>query len=119
MTEPGPAPVLVFDASPLVAWILQTQGQWQRVQRLLDSPADCVMPAAALTETIYVARRRGNTAAPAAIHAALLAQGLRVEPITAADAEHAGALMIKSQANPATWRTRRGYAKAPCRSATR
>jgi PIN domain nuclease of toxin-antitoxin system len=98
----------VFDASPLLAWVLQTQDQWRRVQRLLDSSADCVMPASALAETIYVARKRGNTASPAQLHTALIAQGLRVEPITEEDAELAGAIVGESQAHPAQWTTAHG-----------
>ena len=108
MSAPAAAPILVFDASPLLAWVLQAQDQWRRVQRLLASRAEGVMPASALTETIYVARKRGNTASPAQIHAALVAQGLRVEPITEDDAEWAGGVISESQANPARWTTVRG-----------
>ncbi len=63
-------PVLVFDASPLLAWVLQANDQWRRVQRLFESPAECVMPASALVEAIYVARERA-TATPTQLHAAL------------------------------------------------
>src|SRR5262249_28196527 len=101
-------PVLVFDASPLLAWVLQANDQWRRVQRLFESPAECVMPASALVETIYVARERGNTATPAQLHAALVAQGLRIEPITEDDTEWAGAVITESRANPARWTTTRG-----------
>jgi PIN domain nuclease of toxin-antitoxin system len=101
-------PVLVFDASPLLAWVLQANDQWRRVQRLFESAAECVMPASALVEAIYVARERGNTATPAQLHAALVAQGLRVEPITEDDTEWAGAVITESRANPARWTTARG-----------
>jgi PIN domain nuclease of toxin-antitoxin system len=108
VSAPATQPTLVFDASPLLAWVLQAQDQWRRVQRLFDSPAECVMPASALAETIYVARERGNTASPADLRAALIAQGLRVEPITEEDAEWAGAVITESRARPAKWTTARG-----------
>jgi PIN domain nuclease of toxin-antitoxin system len=113
MSHPAAAiPVLVFAASPLLAWILQTSGQWQRVQRLLTSGADCVMPASALIETISIARERGNTAPPAALRAALLGQGLRVEPIIDEDVEWAAAVISDSRQNPARWTTESGQRAA-------
>lgn len=53
------APVLVFDVSTLVGWLLQTANQWRRVDRMFHSPTDCVMLVPALTKAIYVARRHG------------------------------------------------------------
>jgi uncharacterized protein with PIN domain len=92
----------------LLAWVLQAQDQWRRVDRLFSSSAECVMPACALTEAIYIARERGNTSSPAQLRAALLAQGLRVESITEDDGEWAGAAIAESRANPARWTTARG-----------
>jgi PIN domain nuclease of toxin-antitoxin system len=108
VSSPAATPVLVFDASPLLAWVLQAKDQWQRVQRLLTSGADCVVPVSALIETLYMARKRGNTAPPAALRAALLAQGLRVEPIVEDDAEWAAATISDSKRNPARWTTNHG-----------
>ena len=66
------------------------------------------MSAPALAEAIYVARRRGNTSTPAQLCAALIGQGIRVEPTTAFDAEWAGAVIAESEATPATWANARG-----------
>ncbi|GAA1808163.1 type II toxin-antitoxin system VapC family toxin [Planosporangium flavigriseum] len=88
--------------------MLQAQDQGRRIQRLFDSPAECVMAASVLAETIYVARERGNQAEPAALRAELLAQELCVEPITEEDAEWAGAVITESRARPARWKTTRG-----------
>ncbi|NJC69704.1 type II toxin-antitoxin system VapC family toxin [Planosporangium thailandense] len=108
MSAPKPPHVLVFDASALVAWVIQAQDRWRRVHKLFGSPAECVIPASALTETIYIARELGNTATPAEIRSAFLAQGLRVEPVTEEDAEWAGPVIAESRANPARWKTNKG-----------
>jgi uncharacterized protein with PIN domain len=101
-------PILVFDASALVSWLLQTNNQWRRIQKLIDSPAECVMSVPALTEAIYVARRRGNTSPPTQLSTALIGQGIRVEPATAIDAEWAGTAIAESELNPAKWTNSRG-----------
>lgn len=108
MSPSTPSPILVFDASALISWVLQTANQWQRIDRLLRSPADCVMPVSALTEAIYVVHRRGNTSSAAQLRTTLVAQGLRIEPATADDAEWAASAIIESEANPAQWTTRQG-----------
>ena len=100
---PAPRPILVFDASALVAWLAQSNGRWKRIHQLLTSSADCVLPAQALTEAIYVARRHGNTSTAAQITAALVGHGLRIEPVTADDGERAGVIIAESEKSPAIW----------------
>jgi PIN domain nuclease of toxin-antitoxin system len=107
-TPAGAPTIVVYDASALLAWLLQTADQWQRVDRLMRRPADGVMSVPALTEAIYVARRRGNQATPGQLRTALLGQGLRVEPSSEDDAEWAGAAIAESEANPAQWTTTNG-----------
>jgi hypothetical protein len=70
------------------------------------------MPASVLTETIYIARMRGNNASPQQVHTALLAQGLQVDPITEDDARWAGATIAESHAHPAQWTTSQGITKS-------
>jgi uncharacterized protein with PIN domain len=105
---PAPRPILAFGASVLVAWLVQSTNRWRRVQQLLASPADCVLPAHTLTEVIYVVRRHGNTSTAGQITAALVAQGLRIEQVTADDGERAGVVIAESEKNPATWVTGKG-----------
>lgn len=56
-----------------------------------------------LTEAIYVAQRHGNASTAAQITAALVAQGLRIEPVTGDDGQWAGTAISESEKNPAVW----------------
>jgi predicted nucleic acid-binding protein len=96
----GEATGVCLDASVLVALLVQERG-WQAARRLMARPdVRCVAPGAVLTETVYVARRRGNQAGGGEIWEALSALGLTVETPSAADLLRAAELVESSAANP-------------------
>lgn len=107
--------MLVIDASALLAWITRDgfRDKGARIDKLLLSPATCVLPAPALAEALYVvrriARRQHKTPPPpSAILSALQARRVRVEPATEADAVWAGDAIADCEQQPARWRNHRG-----------
>jgi PIN domain nuclease of toxin-antitoxin system len=106
---PPPRVVLVLDTSLTIAWVRKEAGRWERVEKLLRSPRlDCVVPAPALAETIYMAQDRGVSVSASTIHTALVAQRLRIEPLTEDDAVWAGHRIRESHVNPAQWTNSQG-----------
>ncbi len=91
-----------LDSSALVAWITQENRRWRGIDALLNqSGADPVLPTPALTETIVVARRKGNTTSPQQLHTVFLANGIRLEPPSEPDdLIRAAVLLEASQAAP-------------------
>ena len=89
-----------FDASVIVTLLAQERG-WEAIRRLLQRPdVQGVLPGAALTEVIYVARRKGNTSGGQAIWDALDALGLSLESANVADLIRAAELVELSDARP-------------------
>lgn len=95
------APVdLCLDSSIVVNLLLQGQG-WMAVDRVLARPnVSAVLPGPVLTESISVARRKGNRSPGSQIFAALTAQGWRVEHPTDQDLLRAAELLEVSRDNP-------------------
>jgi len=91
-----------LDSSALIAWVLQENGRWRGIDRVLTSPGvDPVLPGPALTEVITVLHRRGKTSSSAQIVATLRAIGVRVEHAIDVDLIRAAELLEVSIAYPA------------------
>jgi PIN domain nuclease of toxin-antitoxin system len=91
---------LAFDTSTLVTFLIQERG-WQAIHRVINrNDVEALMPGPVLTETVQIARRKGNTSSGAQIHQALTALGLTsVHPIDA-DLLRAAELLELSAVNP-------------------
>lgn len=101
---PHPAPPrlkqLCLDSSVVCTVLLQELG-WQAIMNALARPeVEGILPGPALTEAIWVVRRKGNQSAPAQIAEALAALGLRVEHPTGDDLVRAAELIEISDNNP-------------------
>ncbi len=106
---------LVLDASVLTAWILQQANRWQRVDRLFQQPpTGLVAPVSAVTETFYIARRRGNKSSFQQLLAAFGSFGIRIEPNVEQDAIWAAERIAESESHPAIWATVRGEQRGRC-----
>jgi len=80
--------------------LLQERG-WQGIQKVLALPeVNGMLPGPALTESIAVARRKGNQSSGTQIREALTALGLRVEHPTDGDLVRAAELIEISDDNP-------------------
>lgn len=100
--RPGPprAKQLCLDSSVVCTILLQERG-WQAITAALERPeVEGILPGPALTESISVARRKGNQSPPAQISHALAAAGLRVEHPTDDDLVRAAELIEISHNNP-------------------
>ena len=100
--SPGPPPVkqLCLDSSVVCTVLLQERG-WQAILNTLSRhDVDGILPGPALTEAIWVVRRKGNQSHPAQISATLSALGLRVEHPTDDDLVRAAELIEISDDNP-------------------
>ncbi len=100
--HPAPPPVkqLCLDSSVVCTVLLQERG-WQAIMNALARPeVEGILPGPALTESIWVARRKGNQSAPTQIAQALVAMGMRVEHPTDDDLIRAAALIEISDNNP-------------------
>lgn len=84
---------VVLDASAVVAWLMKERG-CQTVDRLLPV---AVVPASALTESLYRSVERGHTLPAEELYHALLVTGISVEPVTESDAVRAGELIAWSR----------------------
>ena len=91
----GQSPIVVLDASAVLAWVLNDPG-WKAVDRLLPV---ATIPASAMVECLYAAKAKGQRTEPEELYAALRAVGLRVEPVTAEDVVRAAELIAASHAN--------------------
>jgi ribonuclease VapC len=88
-----PDPLVVLDATAALAWVMKERGA-DTVDKLLPFG---VLPASALTETLYRAAERGHGLTPGDLHQALLVMGVRVEPATEEDAVRAAELIAWSR----------------------
>ena len=77
----------------MIAWTQQEFG-CQVVDKLL---AVAVVPASAMTEALYRLQERGHRLPPADMRLALLALGVREEPVAAEDAVRAAELITQSR----------------------
>lgn len=106
MTTPTPHPApprvkqLCLDSSVVCTVLLQERG-WQAIMNALARPeVEGILPGPALTEAIWVVRRKGNQSAPAQIAEALAAMGLQIEHLTDDDLVRAAELIEISDNNP-------------------
>ncbi|GAB3748108.1 PIN domain-containing protein [Microlunatus parietis] len=91
---------LCLDSSIVCTLLLQEPG-WQAVHRvILRDDVDGILPGPALTESITVVRRKGNTSTPKHLYEALTALGLAVEHPTDTDLIRAAELIEISIDNP-------------------
>lgn len=91
---------IALDSSTVLTWLLQER-RWQAVDALLKKPdIEFVLPGPALTEIIWIARKKGNVSAGAAIATALRAYGMRVEPANEGDLLRAAEILEISKKNP-------------------
>lgn len=89
-----------LDSSVVCTLLLQERG-WQPILKALERPeVEGILPGPALTESIWVARRKGNQSSGTQIRAALLAMGMRVEHPTDDDLVRAAELIEISSQNP-------------------
>lgn len=84
---------VVIDASGIVAWLLREPGSLT-IDRLLPV---AVVPASAMTESLYRARERGSQLSIEDLYDSVVALGVEVEPIEAADAIRAAELIEASR----------------------
>lgn len=92
---------IALDSSALVSWVLQENGRWRAVDRILnDENVQPVFPAPGLTELITIAHRRGNTSSAAAIISALSAKRVRFEMLQESDLVRAAELSELSVQHP-------------------
>jgi ribonuclease VapC len=84
---------VVFDASAVLAWVLCERG-YEIVDKLMPFS---VVPACALSESLYRASERGHALAPDQLRADLLGMGIWVEAVTDADTVRAAQLIIGSR----------------------
>ncbi|MHB1473993.1 MAG: PIN domain-containing protein, partial [Dermatophilaceae bacterium] len=85
---------VTLDASAVLAWVLRERG-FETIDKVLPV---AVVPVSAMVEVLHRAVERGHRLSPAQLHADLLALGLRVEPVTDADAQRAAELIVSSKA---------------------
>jgi uncharacterized protein with PIN domain len=84
----------------VVALVTRERG-WEAIHRLVGrADVYCVLPGSVLTEAVYVARRKGNSASGRQISDALAALGVATDPPAAPDLLRAAALIELSDANP-------------------
>lgn len=91
---------IALDSSTVVTWVLQER-RWQVVDALLNTAdSDFVLPGPALTEIVWIARKKGNVSTGDTIAATLRAHGMMVEHCVAADLLRAAELLEISNKNP-------------------
>lgn len=96
----GAANALCLDSSVLCTLLLQERG-WQAIHRTVQrEDVAGILPGPVLTESISVARRKGNQSSSTQIHQALTSLGLRVEHPTDDDLVRAADLIEISDRNP-------------------
>lgn len=92
---PGPRKV-VLDASAVLAWVLHERG-WDTVDTMLPV---AVLPAPNLAEVLEQARAYGHRMREQELYEALVAYGLRVEPVLPADGVRAAELIGAAKRAP-------------------
>lgn len=91
---------IALDSSTVVTWVLQER-RWHAVDALLKTPnLEFILPGPALTEIVFVARKKGNVTTGAALAATLRAVGMRVEHPVEGDLLRAAALLEISEQRP-------------------
>jgi PIN domain nuclease of toxin-antitoxin system len=93
-----PKPLVVLDASAVLAWVLNEPGA-ATVDQVIPF---AVVTSANLTEVLYRAARCGHRMDPATLHHHLLHAGISVEPVTDADTVRAADLIAQSRQDPPT-----------------
>lgn len=83
----------MLDASAVIAWLRRERGA-ETVAKTLPY---AVVPASALTETLYGARERGHRLEMTAIIASLTGMGTEIEPVVQADSLRAAELIEASR----------------------
>lgn len=101
---------VVLDASGVLALLLDERGA-DTVAKLLPH---AIVPAPNLTETLYMARRRGHRMGLQELHDHVLALGLTVEPYTDADAVRGAELHAYSDDHPSPDGSRLSLGDACC-----
>lgn len=86
---------VALDASAVLAWVLKERG-YETIDKVLPV---AVLPASAMVEVLYRARERGHHMPSPELHDSLLAMGVRVEPVIAADVVRAAELISTSRTN--------------------
>lgn len=84
---------VVLDASAVVAWTLQERGA-ATVNKVLSVS---VLPASAMTETLYRARERGSRLSARQLYEDITGMGVEVEPVTGSDTIRAAELIEASR----------------------
>ena len=89
---------LALDSSAVVAWVIQEAARWRIVDDVIRHPqAEVILPGPVITETINVARRRGNTSSPQLLLETFKAVGMRSEAPTETDLVRAAELLALSE----------------------
>ncbi len=105
---------VVFDSSAMVSFLIQERG-WKGIHSALsNSEMDAVMAGPALTETITIARRRGNQSSGQQLWSVLSALGVRVEHPTDQDLIRAAELIEIAENNPGPPHPRTGDEATLC-----
>lgn len=92
--------LVALDSSTVLTWVLQ-EPRWQVVDALLKQPdMDFVLPGPALTEIVWIARKKGNASSGKVLGAALRANGMRVEHPVEIDLLRAAELLEISKKKP-------------------
>lgn len=91
---------IALDSSTVLTWLLQER-HWHAVDALLKKPdIEFVLPGPALTEIIWIARKKGNVSTGAAIATALRSHGIIVEVAIEGDLLRAAEILEISKKNP-------------------
>lgn len=86
--------LVVLDASAVVAWAQHERPGWETIDKLLDV---AIVPASALTESLYRLQQLGHRLSLQDMRQALLDLGVRVEPFTDQDTVRAAELIFASR----------------------
>lgn len=90
---------LALDSSTVLTWVLQ-QPHWKVVDTLIRTQGlDLILPGPALTEIVWIARKKGNVSTGAAIATTLRAHGFRIEHPIESDLLRAAELLEISKNN--------------------
>jgi ribonuclease VapC len=85
---------VVLDASAAIAWLVNERGA-PTIGQLLPV---AVLPASAMTESLYRCKEKGHRLDLEDLHQSLRAMGVSVEPVTDADSLRAAELILESRA---------------------
>ncbi len=106
---------LALDSSACVRWVIQEQGWGDVDVYVQNSAVDIVLPGPVITETIAIARDRGNASSSQTLLTSLLAIGMKIEIAGPDDHLKAADLLVMSKLHRET-RTVMGRPKTYTRS---